>query len=512
MQIIIPMSGLGSRFAQAGYHNIKPLISVGNKTIIEHVINMFMPSDTFIFICNEQHLHSTNLRSVLLLAAPNAVIVPIKPHKYGPVYAVAQAYKYINNDMPCIVNYCDFYMNWNYTHFLNTIDETKVTGAIPCYKGFHPHLYTTNNVYAGCKVDSNNMLLEVKEKYSYTNNMERSHHSVGTYYFNTGATLKHYANLLLKSNNIINGEYYASMVYPAMLNDNKNIVVYDAITHFCQWGTPQDMQVYKQWHSLFLLQKNYNKQYINTHLPKTTLLMPMAGNGQRFVAEGYTLSKPLIAIDNMPMYQRAIQDLPSCENQLFITKQEIVLPAKKHVTQIVIKETTNGQASTCLLAKENINNTNPLLITPCDNGLVYDIKKFVTLQHIADVIVFAFTNNPTVVSKPNQYGWIVVDGCSNITAISCKQAISKNPINDYAITGTFWFRQGNYFVTAAQQMINTGTTINGEYYVDECINNCIENGLTVKVFCVDTYICWGTPIDVKTYNYWESFFKTHQFE
>jgi hypothetical protein len=39
MKIIIPMSGIGKRFMEAGYPEPKPLIIVEGKTIIEHVIN-----------------------------------------------------------------------------------------------------------------------------------------------------------------------------------------------------------------------------------------------------------------------------------------------------------------------------------------------------------------------------------------------------------------------------------------------------------------------------------------
>ena len=50
-----------------------------------------------------------------------------------------------------------------------------------------------------------------------------------------------------------------------------------------------------------------------------------------------------------------------------------------------------------------------------------------------------------------------------------------------------------------------------KHYVDECINDLIELGLRVKVFEVDKYICWGTPNDLKTYEYWEQFHKTQNF-
>ena len=45
MQIIIPMSGLGSRFQAAGYTEPKPLIKVDGKPIIEHVVKQSAPAE-----------------------------------------------------------------------------------------------------------------------------------------------------------------------------------------------------------------------------------------------------------------------------------------------------------------------------------------------------------------------------------------------------------------------------------------------------------------------------------
>ncbi len=50
MQLVIPMSGIGQRFIKAGYTTPKPLIKVENKTIINHVYNMFPEIDSVVFI------------------------------------------------------------------------------------------------------------------------------------------------------------------------------------------------------------------------------------------------------------------------------------------------------------------------------------------------------------------------------------------------------------------------------------------------------------------------------
>ena len=48
--------------------------------------------------------------------------------------------------------------------------------------------------------------------------------------------------------------------------------------------------------------------------------------------------------------------------------------------------------------------------------------------------------------------------------------------------------------------------VNGEYYLDTCINDAIALGLNCYLFEVDSYISWGTPNDLKTFEYWQSCF------
>ena len=70
MQIIIPMTGLGSRFKEAGYRTLKPLIIVERKPIIEHVINLYPGEDNFLFIVREEHVDSTPIISTLKNLCP----------------------------------------------------------------------------------------------------------------------------------------------------------------------------------------------------------------------------------------------------------------------------------------------------------------------------------------------------------------------------------------------------------------------------------------------------------
>lgn len=247
-------------------------------------------------------------------------------------------------------------------------------------------------------------------------------------------------------------------------------------------------------------------------------LIPIAGAGSRFAKHGYTDPKPLIPVDGLPMIVRATSNLPAGDWWIFLCRSEHLqnYPLRQTLEQyypgcriIEVAYLTEGQASTCLLAKEFIDNDSALLIGACDNGMVYDQKNWNDLvsNEQVDAAVFTFRNNVTVEHNPNAYGWVRVDSQNTVTGMSVKVPISDDPIHDHAVVGAFWFRQGRDFVRTAEDMIKKNTRINNEFYVDECINNAVQLGLNVRVFEIDKYICWGTPNDLRVYNYWKEYFK-----
>ena len=62
-------------------------------------------------------------------------------------------------------------------------------------------------------------------------------------------------NELIKNKDSLNGEYYASLVYNNMCKDGLKTLVYDKINHFCQWGTPFDLEEYNYWSEIFKVTK-----------------------------------------------------------------------------------------------------------------------------------------------------------------------------------------------------------------------------------------------------------------
>ncbi|MFN8554528.1 MAG: glycosyltransferase family 2 protein [Candidatus Obscuribacterales bacterium] len=246
--IVIPMSGTGERFKKAGYTKPKPLIDVDGAPIIKYVVSMFAPTDKYTFICNRDHLETTDLATILKELVPDGEIVSIEPHKKGPVYAVSQCFNCIDDNEEVIVNYCDFYSYWNYTDFLTETRGRGAAGSVPSYRGFHPHMLGTDN-YAFIK-DTDLWLEAIQEKKPFTDDRMSEFASNGTYYFARGEYIKKYFARLMDRDVQVNGEYYVSMIYNLMVEDGLPVAVYE-VQHMLQWGTPRDLEEYQHWSDYF---------------------------------------------------------------------------------------------------------------------------------------------------------------------------------------------------------------------------------------------------------------------
>lgn len=512
MQIVVPMSGRGSRFVRAGYDTIKPLIEVDGRPMIEHVVRMFPGEDDFVFICASDHLTSTPLRSVLERLVPSATIVAIEPHKLGPVEAVLRAADHVDARQPVTLNYCDFSVGWDYADYKEKLADTGCAGCLTAYRGFHPHSLGPN-LYAYLR-EENQYLLEIQEKGCFTDDRMNEYASSGTYYFESGALMKRIFRAAVERGLATGGEYYASTPYNLLVEEELPVYVYE-LEYFLQWGTPEDLEEYQAWSRYFGDLASWRPESPAT---ATTHLIPMAGDGVRFSREGYAVPKPMVGVDGVPMIARSLGALPNAERWIALVRGqhlehpglEPALSANGRDVEIVrVEELTEGQLATCLLARDRLDPDPALLIGCCDAAVVFDEERYneLTSDPEIDCLVWTFRNHPHANRHPTHYGWVRTSADGDVQGISCKQPLSDRVSGDPGIIGIFWFRQARFFLEAADQLIAEDRRVNGELYVDTAIEVLVEQGRRARVFEVEHLVNFGIPDDVRTYEYWSSYFR-----
>ena len=511
MQIVVPMAGSGSRFVRAGYSALKPLIEVDGRPIIEHVVAMFPGEHDFLFIVAAPHLETTPLHAVLERLVPGARIVAIAPHKLGPVHTALAAAEHIRDDEPVILNYCDFSVAWDYADFKRRLAALNPAGALTAYRGFHPHSLGPN-LYAYLR-ERDGWLLEIKEKGCFTDDRLNEYASSGTYYFQSGALLKQTFRAAVERGLHTNGEYYASTPFNLLVEAGLPVYIYE-LDQFLQWGTPEDLAEYRAWSGYFAQHVHWQP---SLPLSEGAVLVPMAGAGERFSRAGYAEPKPLVPVAGRPMVQRALATLPPARRWIAACQAEhlqhpaleaALCQAGRSLEIIPVAALTEGQASTCLLARERLDPDAPLLIAPCDTALVYDEARYtaLTADPGVDCLVWTFRDHPHANRHPRQYGWVRAGADGAVQSISCKVPLGDDVRGDPGIIGAFWFRKARFFLEAADGLIAQNRRVNGEFYVDTAIDVLVEQGRRAFVFDVEHFICLGTPDDVRTFEYWERYF------
>jgi dTDP-glucose pyrophosphorylase len=238
MNVVIPMAGNGSRFAQAGYTFPKPLIEVNGKAMIEVVVENLNVDANFIFIIQKQHIEKYNVDSMLKFLYPGCKIVEVESLTEGAACTVLLAKDYIDNKESLLIANSDQFIEWNSLEFLYKMNEQNLDAGIVSFEASHPK-------WSYARVDENNFVVEVAEK-----NPISDIATVGIYYWKHGSDFVKYAEKMIDKNIRVNNEFYVCPVFNEAILDNKKIKTFN-ISNMWGLGTPEDLDYFL---------KNYKKK------------------------------------------------------------------------------------------------------------------------------------------------------------------------------------------------------------------------------------------------------------
>jgi HAD superfamily hydrolase (TIGR01509 family) len=242
---------------------------------------------------------------------------------------------------------------------------------------------------------------------------------------------------------------------------------------------------------------NSSKHYIERWVDKKmNILIPMAGNGSRFALAGYTFPKPLIEVHGKPMIQVVVENLAVDANFIFVVQKShrekynldsmlsLICPGCKVVE---VNSVTEGAACTVLLAKDFIDNDEPLVIANSDQFIEWNSLEFfykMNEQNLdAGIVSFRATHPKWSYAKVDDNGFVT-------------EVAEKNPISDIATVGIYYWKHGKDFVKYAESMISKDIRVNNEFYVCPVFNEALLSGLKIKTFDVPKMWGIGTPEDL----------------
>ena len=228
--ILIPMAGLGSRFARLGYDMPKPLIDIVGKPMIQRVVESLKIDGKYIFVVQKMHEDVYGISKTLREIVPDCEIVYLDQHTQGAASTTLLAKEYIDNDKPLIIANSDQIVDWNSEEFLSLLNSEGVDGVISTFE-------SDEDKWSYVKVRSGRVVA-VAEKLVISNEA-----SVGIYGWKHGKDYVEFAERMISQGIKTNGEFYICPVYNQAIFNGRNIKSL-AVSKMNGVGTPEDLRQY----------------------------------------------------------------------------------------------------------------------------------------------------------------------------------------------------------------------------------------------------------------------------
>jgi len=236
------------------------------------------------------------------------------------------------------------------------------------------------------------------------------------------------------------------------------------------------------------------------------VILPMAGNGQRFFDDGYFLPKPLIDINGKPMFKRVIDNLHLNNNiQLncivrkdHVDQYEIDKVIKSYYENaniIVAPGPTEGAACTVRLATSMFGGE-AMMVANCDQLMDWDYQKF---YKMIEMSLYPGGLIPVFIPDHDEpiHSYCDVDAYDNLLQLK-----EKEIIGGLATVGVYYFNDEVKWIKAHEKQMDANDRTNNEFYLAPTYNYLEEN---VGIFRVNKMIGLGTPEELNNFRnteYW----------
>ena len=234
INIVIPMSGAGTSFVQAGYTFPKPLIDINGKPMIQVVIENLIHKieHNFIFVYKKEY-DKYSLHQIFNNTTKGFRAIPLIAPTQGALCSVLNAVDYINNDQELIVANADQVIDILIDDFIKFARASSADGVIMTFNSHHPR-------WSYARVDKAGHVIEVAEKKVISDQA-----TVGIYYFKKGSSFVKAAFSMIEKNIRFNNDFYVCPVFNEMILSGKKIINFEIKqSQMHGLGTPEDLNRY----------------------------------------------------------------------------------------------------------------------------------------------------------------------------------------------------------------------------------------------------------------------------
>lgn len=254
------------------------------------------------------------------------------------------------------------------------------------------------------------------------------------------------------------------------------------------------------------------------------LLIPMSGQGTRYQKAGYTDPKPLISVNGTPMVERLLEKIPLDWKCTFVlaenhrdTKLEPLLKKLRPLAQILyVPKHNQGPSFPLQHSIPYLPADETILVSYCDYGLSWDpwhFQEFISYTD-CDACLISYKGFHAHYLSPVPYAYSKLEN-ELVVKVKEKGSFTDNRENEFASCGAYFFKNKDILKAALEYQIKNDIKVNGEFYTSLTVEALLQMNpkAHVRVFEIPYFYQWGTPEDLKDFEYWEkTFIQKNKFE
>jgi dTDP-glucose pyrophosphorylase len=229
MNIVMPMAGRGSRFADVGHTLPKPLIPVRGRPMYAWAMDSLPLSlaKKVIFICLDEHLRDLSLERDIRTryAELDPVIVSLDHVTQGQACTVLEAREHLDPDQPLVIFNADTYVR---STIADRLRHTKVDGMLQVFEA-------PGDKWSFARTDASGRVVETAEKRRISNWA-----TTGLYHFARAKDFLVHTDAMIAADERERGEFYVAPVYNRLIAAGAHVAI-DVADEVWVLGTPEDL-------------------------------------------------------------------------------------------------------------------------------------------------------------------------------------------------------------------------------------------------------------------------------
>jgi len=231
INVLIPMAGLGIRFATQGFALPKPLIDVNGEPMISKAIKTLDLDAQYLFVIAKNNF-SDRVKRVIKDVQPTAKFIEIDYLTEGPAVTSLLFKEHINTNDELVIANCDQILEWNSNTFL--VNARLYDGCVVTY-------YTTTEKNSYARLDKKGFVTEIREKEVISDASLN-----GVHYWKHGKYFVDSAEEMIENQDRApNGEFYIGPTYNYMVRKGLKVGIYHIPnSQHHAVGVPSDLERY----------------------------------------------------------------------------------------------------------------------------------------------------------------------------------------------------------------------------------------------------------------------------